>query len=74
MRSGAASGANPSRPHGTGHGLDPVRPGLWRDPNLRIVYGVTLTVVMGVSSVAPAFPRIAEALGVSPARDRKSVV
>jgi ACDE family multidrug resistance protein len=35
------------------------------DPNLHIVFAVTLMAIMGVSSVTPAFPRIARELGVS---------
>ncbi len=35
---------------------------LYRDPNLLIVFGVTLTAMMGVSSITPAFPRISRAL------------
>jgi MFS family permease len=41
---------------------------LWRDRNLHVVFGVTLMAVLGVSSVAPALPRIAEVFGVSPQR------
>ena len=41
------------------------RPGLLRDVNLYIIFGVTLTAVMGVSSIAPAFPSIARSLDVS---------
>jgi len=33
--------------------------------NLHIVFGITLVAVMGVSSIAPAFPQIEKALGVS---------
>lgn len=39
---------------------------LYRDPNLWVVFGVTLMAVLGVSSVTPAFPRVARELGVSP--------
>ncbi len=35
------------------------------DPNLHVVFAVTLMAIMGVSSVTPAFPRIARELGVS---------
>ncbi|MBU1002223.1 MAG: MFS transporter [Proteobacteria bacterium] len=35
------------------------------DRNLHILFGVTLIVVMGVSSIAPAFPSIMEAFGLS---------
>ncbi len=41
---------------------------LWRDRNLHIVFGVTLMAVLGVSSVAPALPRIADVFGISPQR------
>ena len=41
---------------------------VYRDPNLLIVFGVTLTAVMGVSSITPAFPKIAEQFGVTPER------
>ncbi len=43
---------------------DPARP-LYRDPNLLIVFGVTLSAVLAVSSLTPAFPAIARALDVS---------
>lgn len=35
---------------------------LYRDPNLLIVFGITLMAVLGVSSITPAFPRIGRAL------------
>ena len=38
---------------------------LYQDINLQIVFGVTLMVVLGVSSIAPAFPKIARALELS---------
>jgi ACDE family multidrug resistance protein len=38
---------------------------LYLDPNLHVVFAVTLMAIMGVSSVTPAFPRIARELGVS---------
>jgi len=41
---------------------------LWRDRNLHIVFGVTLMAVLGVSSIAPALPRIAQTFEVSPQR------
>ncbi len=41
------------------------RQALYRDPNLLIVFGVTLMAVLGVSSVTPAFPRIGRSLGLS---------
>jgi len=39
---------------------------LLRDPNLHVIFGVTLMAVLGVSSITPAFPQIAEALGLTP--------
>ncbi len=44
----------------------PGRPKLYRDPNLRIVFAVTLMAIMGVSSITPVFPALVTALGVSP--------
>ncbi|MCH2450209.1 MAG: MFS transporter [Gracilimonas sp.] len=41
------------------------QPRLLRDVNLYIIFGITLTAVMGVSSIAPAFPSIADAMHVS---------
>jgi ACDE family multidrug resistance protein len=41
---------------------------LWRDPNLRIVFAITLMAIMGVSSISPVFPAIVSALHVSPRR------
>ncbi|MFP8489559.1 MFS transporter [Gracilimonas sp. Q87] len=41
---------------------------LLRDVNLYIIFGITLTAVMGVSSIAPAFPTIADSLDVSTER------
>ncbi len=38
------------------------RPPVYKDRNLQILFGVTLMVVMGVTSVAPAFPDIIAAL------------
>ncbi|MFD2530977.1 MFS transporter [Gracilimonas halophila] len=38
---------------------------LLSDVNLYIIFGITLTAVMGVSSIAPAFPSIADAMDVS---------
>ena len=40
---------------------------LFSDVNLYIIFGVTLTSVMGVSSIAPAFPTIARSLDVTSA-------
>lgn len=40
--------------------------GLLRDPNLHVIFAVTLMAVLGVSSITPAFPEIAEALSLSP--------
>ena len=38
---------------------------LYRDPNLQIVFAVTLIMIMGVSSISPAFPEIQTAFGIS---------
>lgn len=38
---------------------------LYKDRNLQILFSVTLVAVMGVTSVAPAFPRIVEDLQIS---------
>lgn len=38
---------------------------LYQDPNLLVIFGVTLMAVLGVSSVTPAFPRIARSLNLS---------
>lgn len=37
----------------------------YKETNLRIIFGVTLMAVMGVASIAPAFPKIVESLGIS---------
>ncbi len=39
---------------------------IYLDRNLQIIFCVTLMAVLGVSSITPAFPRIVEALGISP--------
>ena len=49
----------------TQSGATPARP-LFLDPNLNIIFGVTLLAVLGVSSVAPVFPTVAKELDVSP--------
>lgn len=36
-----------------------------KDPNLHIIFGVTLMAVLGTSSISPAFPEVQEAFGVS---------
>ncbi|UCF19590.1 MAG: MFS transporter [Gemmatimonadota bacterium] len=38
---------------------------LLRDPNLHVIFSVTLMAVLGVSSITPAFPQIAEELDLS---------
>ena len=40
---------------------------LYLDPNLQIIFSVTLMAVLGVASLAPAFPAIAKELAVSEA-------
>jgi len=37
---------------------------LYLDPNLNIVFGITLLAVMGVSSITPVFPSVAQALDI----------
>ncbi|MBN1998187.1 MFS transporter [candidate division KSB1 bacterium] len=39
---------------------------LYLDRNLQIIFGVTLMAIMGVSSIAPVFPRIIKELEISP--------
>jgi MFS family permease len=39
--------------------------GLFRDPRLYIVFGITLTGVMGVSVISPALPKISRVLSLS---------
>ena len=43
----------------------PENAGLLRDQNLYVIFGITLTAVMGVSSIAPALPSISRSLSVS---------
>jgi MFS family permease len=38
---------------------------IYNDPNLRIIFGITLMAVMGVASITPAFPTIARDLNIS---------
>ena len=38
---------------------------LYKDPNLQIIFAVTLTAVMGVATITPAFPKIVKKLGIS---------
>ncbi len=38
---------------------------VYKDHNLHIVFAVTLMAVLGTSSVTPAFPEVAQELGVS---------
>lgn len=38
---------------------------IYLDTNLRIIFGVTLTYIMGVSSITPAFPRMVRELNIS---------
>lgn len=39
---------------------------LYKDHNLQIVFSITLMAVLGVSSITPAFPKIARHLGITP--------
>jgi len=41
------------------------QPPVLKDKNLHIIFGITLSAVMGVSSIAPALPVIARALDVT---------
>jgi len=52
-----------SRPSASGSASN--RP-LFLDPNLNVIFGVTLLAVLGVSSVAPVFPTVARELNVAP--------
>ena len=38
---------------------------IYLDTNLQIIFGITLTYIMGVSSITPAFPRIVNDLNIS---------
>ena len=38
---------------------------IYLDTNLQIIFGVTLTYIMGVASITPAFPRIVKELNIS---------
>ena len=39
---------------------------IYRDTNLQILFGITLTAVLGVSIITPAFPKIVQELNISP--------
>lgn len=39
---------------------------LYQDKNLQIIFGVSLIAILGVSSVTPAFPKLAQVLNVPP--------
>ncbi|MDF1535800.1 MAG: MFS transporter [bacterium] len=41
---------------------------VYRNPNLRIIFAVTLMGVLGVASITPAFPRIIQDLGIEAGR------
>ena len=38
---------------------------IYLDTNLQIIFGITLTYIMGVSSITPAFPKIVKELNIS---------
>lgn len=40
--------------------------GVLGDARLRIIFGITLTAIMGVAPITPAFPKIADSLGIAP--------
>jgi MFS family permease len=42
------------------------RKAIYWDTNLQIIFSVTLMAVLWVSSITPAFPKIAQALSISP--------
>ncbi len=48
------------------HSRKPAATALFSDPNLRIIYGITLMAVLGVSSITPVFPKIQRVLNISP--------
>ena len=53
----------------TAHGSAPAgipRRSLLGDPNLHVVFAITLMAMLGVASVTPAFPSIAAALDIAP--------
>lgn len=56
------SSPNPASSSDTARTTQPVV----RDSNLQLLFGATLVSVLGVSGVAPAFPKIVRALGISP--------
>ena len=39
---------------------------IYQDKNLLITFGISLIAVLGVSSITPAFPQVAQALNISP--------
>jgi predicted MFS family arabinose efflux permease len=39
---------------------------LLRDPNLHVIFSITLMVVLGVSSITPVFPKMVQELGIAP--------
>ncbi len=41
------------------------QPALYRDKNLQIIFSITLVAVLGVASITPAFPKIAQSLHLS---------
>jgi MFS transporter, ACDE family, multidrug resistance protein len=49
------------------HESEKEQPGdkVYRDPNLQIIFCVTLLAIIGVASITPAFPRIIQAFGIS---------
>lgn len=41
-----------------------IRPGLYRDKNMLVIYGVTMMVILGVSSIMPALPLLMQRFDV----------
>ena len=55
------TGMNISKQTQTGKEQKPV----YKDTNLHVIFSITLMAVMGVASIAPAFPKIVESLNIS---------
>lgn len=56
------SNSGPASSSNTAHTIQPIV----GNRNLQLLFGATLVSVLGVSGVAPAFPKIVRALGISP--------
>lgn len=49
----------------TAHPPPPENRPVYKNPNLHIIFGITLTAILGVSSITPAFPAISRSLDIS---------